>query len=306
MLGASLAMLIPSALGYPAALQFAELGDFRLESGAVIENAFIGYRTLGRLNAARSNAVLVTPWYRGTTLELAQQIGPGKLVDSSKYFVVVVDALGNGVSSSPSNSASQRDDRFPTFTIADIVNSQHQLVTQVLGLDHLHAIVGISMGGMQAFQWMTSYPEFMDKAVSIVGSPQAQADDRERCEGIIQAAMEPAWPKARAALMRWQPRGAIQELRSHAHDQIRQAEAMASLDIARPFGGSMPRAAAATRARLLVVGTWQDREVNPQPAFEFAKLSGAEVFELDGRCGHQAPSCERATMWPAVARFLAG
>jgi homoserine O-acetyltransferase len=236
----------------------------------------------------------------------ARAADPGKLVDSSKYFVIVVDALGNGVSSSPSNSASQPDDRFPTFTIADIVNSQHQLVTQVLGLSHLHAVVGISMGGMQAFQWMTSYPDFMDKAVSIVGSPQAQADDRERCEGIIQAATEPAWPKARAALMRWQPRGALQELRSHAYDQIRQAEAMASLDISSRFGGSMPAAAAATRARLLVVSTWQDREVNPRPAFEFAKLADGEIFELDGRCGHQAPSCERATLWPAVARFLAG
>ena len=80
------------------------LGDFRLQSGEVIRDAFIAYRTFGRLNEARSNAVLVTPWFQGTSWQMAWQIGPGKLVDSSKYFVVIVDPLGNGVSSSPSPS----------------------------------------------------------------------------------------------------------------------------------------------------------------------------------------------------------
>ena len=66
----------------------------------------------------------------------------------------------------------------------------------------------------------------------------------------------------------------------------------------------MERAAAAIRADLMVVSTWQDREVNPRPAFDLARIARAEVLELDGRCGHQAPSCERAVLWPAVARFL--
>ena len=63
--------------------------------------------------------------------------------------------------------------------------------------------------------------------------------------------------------------------------------------------------AAAMRADLMVVSTWQDREVNPAPAFALARAAHAEVLELDGRCGHQAPSCERAIVRPAVARFLA-
>ena len=306
MVGASLVLLIPSTFGYAPRQQFAELGDFRLESGATIRDAFIGYRTMGRLNAMRSNAVLVAPWYQGTTWQLAHQIGPGKLVDSSKYFVILVDSFGNGVSSSPSNSALQPGDRFPRFTIADMVESQHQLLTRVLGLTHLHAVVGVSMGGMQVFEWMTRHPDFMDKGVSIVGSPQAQASDRENCAGIIRAVSEPAWPRVRLALSQLKPRTALQELRSNPHDHIQQARAIESLDISRSFGGSMERAAAALRAELMVVGTWEDRDVNPRPAFEFGRLAGATVLELDGRCGHQAPSCERATLWPAVGRFLAG
>ena len=66
----------------------------------------------------------------------------------------------------------------------------------------------------------------------------------------------------------------------------------------------MARAAASIRAPLLVVGTMKDREVNPEPGFEFARLAGAEVFELKGDCGHQSPSCEKETLWPLVARFL--
>jgi hypothetical protein len=102
------------------------------------------------------------------------------------------------------------------------------------------------------------------------------------------------------------PRTALHELRSNPHNQIYQAQAIAALDISRRFDGSLARAAAGLRADLMVVHTWQDREVNPQPAFEFGRLAGATVLELDGRCSHQAPSCKRAILWPAVPRFLAG
>ena len=106
-IGASLVLLIPGAFAFAPRQQFAQLGDFRLESGEIITDAVVGYRTAGQLNAARSNAVLVAPWFQGTTGQVARQIGPGKLVDTSKYFVIMVDALGNGVSSSPSTSARQ-------------------------------------------------------------------------------------------------------------------------------------------------------------------------------------------------------
>jgi homoserine O-acetyltransferase len=296
-------LLIPGLFGAPRQ-QFARLGDFRLENGDVITDAVVGYRTAGTLSADGSNAVLVTPWFQGTTRQIAEQIGPGKLVDSSRYFVVMVDALGNGVSSSPSTSAQQREHAFPTFTIGDIVASQYQLVTRTLELTRLHAVVGISMGGMQVFQWTVSHPHFMNRAVSIVGSPQSQPDDQQRWRDAIAWLRNPASTRARSLLARWKPRAALNELRIEPQDQTRQAQAIMAFDISRPFGGSMERAAAAMHADLMVVSTWADREVNPKPAFDLARIARAEVLELDGRCGHQAPSCEGKVLSSAVARFL--
>ena len=301
----SLLLLFPSVIACAPSQQIARLGDVRLESGSVIRDCRIGYRTAGQLDAARSNAVLVTPWFQGTSAELTRQIGPGKLVDSSKYFVIMVDTLGNGVSSSPSTSSLQPGDDFPTFSIGDMVETQHHLVTQVLHVAHLKAVVGISMGGMQVFQWITTYPEFMDKGISIVGSPQAQPDDRLRCQDLIRTVQaNPAWKRAMFALGRGQPRAAFGELGIDAGDHARQAQAIMALDIPSSFGGSMARAASSIRARLLVVGTTKDREVNPAPGFELAGLAGAEVFHLKGDCGHQSPSCEKDTLWPLVGRFL--
>jgi len=87
--------------------QFYDCGDFKLESGEVIRDCRVGYRTFGKLNAAKSNAIIFPTGASGTTDQLKSQIGPGKPVDSEKFFVIAVDAFGNGVSSSPSNSKPQ-------------------------------------------------------------------------------------------------------------------------------------------------------------------------------------------------------
>src|SRR6267143_6366606 len=101
-------------------LRFAQLGDFKVESGEVIRDCRVGYRTFGKLNDAKSNAILFPTWASGTTEQLQSNIGVGKLVDDSKYFVVAIDALSNGVSSSPSNSNLQPRMSFPRLTIHDM------------------------------------------------------------------------------------------------------------------------------------------------------------------------------------------
>lgn len=294
-----------SAAAFGPGQRTAHLGDLLLESGQVLRDCALGYRTFGRLDAA-SNAVLLLPWFLGRSAEMARHVGPGRLVDSSRYFVVAVDALGNGVSTSPSNSRAQPGDEFPGYTVRDVVEAQHRLLTRELGIDHLHGVIGISMGGMQVFQWMTAHPTFMDKAVSIVGSPRVPAEDRRQwLERSASVRSAPPWRRAAVALLRGQPLGALQALRFDAVDYARQADALATTDVSAAFGGSLERAAAAVRASALVVVSEQDEIVDPRAAREFARLVGAQLLELDGRCGHNAPSCEKRVLWPAVDRFLA-
>ena len=79
--------------------QFAKLGDLKLQNGGVIRDCRIGYRTFGKINANKSNVIIFPTWAGGTTEQLQSSIGPGKLVDSTKYFVVAIDVLSNGVRS---------------------------------------------------------------------------------------------------------------------------------------------------------------------------------------------------------------
>lgn len=144
------------------------VGDFRLESGEVIKDFAISYVTHGTLNAKKSNAVLMVTALSGNHHRIDFLIGPGRALDPTKYFIVATDAIGNGLTTSPSNSVAQPRMKFPRFTIRDMVQSQHLLLTRHLGIDHVVAVVGPSMGGMQALQWGVSHPAFMDSLVSVV------------------------------------------------------------------------------------------------------------------------------------------
>ncbi len=145
----------------------AALGDLPLESGGVIRDFRQSYVTHGSLRDDRSNAILVCASLTGTHHRLDFLIGPGRALDPTRWFVVATDPIGNGLSTSPSNSASQPGMRFPRFGLRDMVAAQHRLLTDHLGIDHVHAVVGASMGGMQALQWAVSHPAFMDRLVAM-------------------------------------------------------------------------------------------------------------------------------------------
>ncbi len=142
-------------------------GDLVLESGDAIVDYRQSFVTHGTLNAERSNVVLVCAALTATHHRLDCLIGPGEALDPARWFVVAPDPIGNGLSTSPSNSARQPRMRFPRFTLRDMVAAQHRLLTEHLGIDRVHAIVGTSMGGMQALQWGVRHPAFMRKLVAM-------------------------------------------------------------------------------------------------------------------------------------------
>ena len=147
--------------------QFALLGDLELESGEFIRNYRQSYVTHGTLNSDRSNVVLVCISLTGNHHRLDFLIGPGKALDTDRFFVVCADPIGNGLSTSPSNSLEQPRMRFPRFAIRDMVRAQHILLTEILEVQQAQAVVGASMGGMQALQWAVSHPGFAHYIVAM-------------------------------------------------------------------------------------------------------------------------------------------
>jgi len=169
------------------------IGDLALESGEVIKDFSISYVTHGTLNPQKSNAILMVTAISGNHHRLDFLIGPGKALDTSKYFVVATDAIGNGLTTSPSNSQAQPRMKFPKFVMRDMVTSQHKLMEH-LGIKRVVAVVGPSMGGMQALQWGVSHPDFMDSVVALVPLAKTPAWSVVVMEASRKAIMlDPAW-----------------------------------------------------------------------------------------------------------------
>jgi homoserine O-acetyltransferase len=318
--------------------QVARLVECPLEGGAVILECQLRYRVLGRLDASRRNAVLVPTWFAGDSDAWLAWLRLPEFVDTTRHFVVVVDAFGSGRSSSPSTSRAQPGAAFPRFTLRDMNVAQRRLLWETLGVRGLHAVVGYSMGGMQALDWGAAYPADVARVVAIAPSPRLPAYDRVLWEALVRAVdlgRRHAVPDdsvaalvgallvlttTTPALVNERPAHEAPALVSEMvaavtagpslDDLASQARAMLALDVAAGAGGGaggLARAAGATRARTLVVYSPDDHIVTPQAAAEYARLLKAEVVAVPSRCGHMfiGPTCERPQVAAAVRRFLA-
>lgn len=156
------------------------LGRFELEEGGVIEDLQLAVATRGTLNDDRSNAVLITTWFSGTHQTWDQvYVGPGRALDPERYFIVIVNQIGNGLSTSPHNTAdaSIAMSRFPKVRIGDDVRAQEQLLREVFGIERLALVTGGSMGAQQTWEWAVRFPEKVLRAAPIAGTAQNTPHD---------------------------------------------------------------------------------------------------------------------------------
>ena len=166
-----------------------DIGRLELEEGGVIEHCRLAVATHGKLNAAKDNTILVPTWYSGTSKIMEQvYIGPGRGLDPDRYFIVVVNQIGNGLSTSPHNSAGpQAMAGFPKVRIGDDVRAQHRLLTERLGIHSLALVVGGSMGAQQTYEWAVRYPDMVKRAAPIAGTAKNTDHDFLFTETLVEA-----------------------------------------------------------------------------------------------------------------------
>jgi homoserine O-acetyltransferase len=310
--------------------RFADLGTCTTARGEVIRECRIGYRTFGRLNARRDNAVMVPTWHGGRSETMTFILGPDRWVDTTRWFAIVVDKPGNGVSISPSNSRSQAGRRFPRLTLGDMIAAEHRVVTEHLGIQRLHAVVGWSMGGMQAIEYALRFPEAVDRIVSVAGTPRMGSYDMYWVRSmmtLIDLAGRSGLPRDTLALQLadlWHtvattpakenalPRDSVvamltAEARAdwigfHPEDNRLQLEAMSSFDAL----GEVWRKGVTSRPRMLLLFMPDDHVTTAEAFREFARLTGSETVEFPSECGHMAPVCETSAIGEHVRRYLDG
>jgi len=186
----------------PAIAEFPEpkagnfvIKNFKFESGAVLPEMNVAYMTIGNPSGA---PVLITHGTTGSAKSMlgdkfaGNLYGPGQPLDAEKYFLILVDAIGAGKSSKPSDGMRAS---FPEQTLLDMVNAQKMLLTEHLGIDRLHLKIGFSMGGMLTWTWLTEYPDFMDGGVPIASLPGPMAGRNWMMRRMVIDAVrdDPAW-----------------------------------------------------------------------------------------------------------------
>ncbi len=166
-----------------------DVGDLVLEEGQTLRKCQLAVATFGKLNEAKDNAILIPTWYTGTHQIFAQTyIGPEHALDPTKYFIIVANQIGNGLSTSPHNITSSFSmANFPNVRIGDDVVAQERLLREHFGIEQLALVVGGSMGAQQTYEWAVRFPDKVKRAAPLAGTAKNTPHDFIFTQTLIEA-----------------------------------------------------------------------------------------------------------------------
>lgn len=312
------AVAVCVAAGARAEPQSFLMYDFEFENGSVLPELRVTYETQGKLNAGRDNAILLVHGTSGDRHAFDPIIGPGKTFDTDKNFVITVDAIGGGGSSSPKDGLGQD---FPRYTIRDMMAAQHALVTRGLELATLRAVGGASMGSFVSLEWGIHHPEMVRSLILLVPSPKAEPSFQLTVDLMTSViALDPEWQGGRythnpaeglrLAGMLYYPwvvsapyldrlpeqrlaKELEQSARSFANwdanSLVLRYAASRGHDVSAPFGGDMATALAQITAPTLVLPSASDRLLGLDGARRIRDgVKQASYAEIPSDHGHRA------------------
>lgn len=298
--------------------QVFSLYDFQFEDGTVLPELRIAYETQGTLSPARDNAIVLLHDTVADHHAFDAVVGPGKLFDTDKYFVVAADAIGGGESSSPVDGTGQD---FPRYTIRDMMNAEYALVSKGLGLKQVKTIVGRSMGAFVALEWAVQHPDMPRSVVLLAPTPRTDANYRIVVDLMISTvALDPEWDGGRYAhnpveglrragmiyfpwsvsadyLNQISPRQLAQESEAtaksfadwDANSLVLRYAACRGHDVAVPFADDMNAALARATMPVLLLSSASDRLIGSAGAKRLrAGLPHAIYAEIPSELGHRA------------------
>ena len=294
------------------------LYDFEFENGSVLPELRVTYETQGKLNAGRDNAILLVHGTMGDRHAFDSTIGPGKTFDTEKNFVITVDAIGGGDSSSPKDGLGQD---FPRYTIRDMMAAQHALVSRGLELSTLRAVGGSSMGSFVSLEWGIHHPEMVRSLILLVPSPKAEANFQLTIDLMTSViALDPEWQGGRYShnpveglrlagmlcypwlvsapyLDRVPAKRLVKEVEEiarsfgnwDANSLVLRYAASRAHDVSAPFGGDMTTALAQITAPTLILPSASDRLLGLDGAGRIRDgVKQASYAEIPSDLGHRA------------------
>jgi homoserine O-acetyltransferase/O-succinyltransferase len=263
-----------------------DLGPLQLQRGATLPKAHLAYKTYGTLASGKDNVILYPTSYAAHHTDIDWLIGPGRVLDPSRYFVVIPNQLGNGLSSSPSNLPEPHGlGRPPVFTHWDNVHAQQRLLEQGFGITHLALVYGWSMGGQQALHWGAIFPDRVASLCAVCTSARTSPHNKVFLEGIRAIlTADPAWQGGRFAE---RPVRAIRAFarvyagwamsQAFYRERLWQAAGFSSLEdyLVRAWEGNYLRRSA--EDLLSMIETWYQSDLSDNPIYrgDLAKALGA-------------------------------